>query len=812
MFKNYLKIAFRNLFKERLISLINIIGLSIGTAVVILIFLYVKNEWSFDRFHSNSKLIYRTWVKEHIKGELIFNSITPLLLGPELENNFPEIEKTVRYLIFNNLIQKENFLEEEEVHYVDSSFLQIFDFPLKLGEKDQVFSNLNQIVITEKIGKKYFGDTAPIGQSLSLQIGGEWTDFLVSGIIADPPENSSIQYEILAPIQNTFKIFGENTLRCWTCVFGETYVQIDPQVNVEELNSKIATFIDDRVSDFYGPGEYVVGLQPLSDIHLNNEIPQGIVAVSDARYPYILGSIALLIIILACINFTVLSIGRSVTRAKEVGVRKVTGATKWQLRIQFWSEAVLTTFLALAIGVLLSLVLLPSFNYLADRQLSFSFNITNILFCIGLAMIIGLLSSVYPALVLSGFAPIEAVKGISSKIGTDKHKILKTLIGFQFVLSIILVTCTLGMQKQMRFLQNKNLGYVTDELVIVPFGRFNQPLSDHWEEAIAVKERLKNDLLGKGVSNVLLSSHTFGTPGWLQVGFTDRNSNRFRQFRVQQIGYDYLEVMKIKLLSGRKFSKENITDKRGVIVNQAFIEAWELERPIGQPLPEPFTDFRIIGVSEDFNFASLHDPVGPLVMTTDFVPLINSASDHGIIDPPIPKFTFQLKGENLNEILADIENSWKKLVPGKQFSFQFMDEDLNQQYQSEQKLSSILGYATALAILIACLGLLGITTLTTAQKKKEIGMRKVLGASVANIVLILIRNFTAPVMIASVVAIPIAWYVMKEWLKDFAFRTNLSIWIFVIAALIILVISLITVSFQSVKAALMNPVDAIRQE
>lgn len=379
MLQNYVKIAWRNLVNGKLFSIINLTGLSIGTAVVIILLLFVKNEWSFDKFHSKSDQIHRTWVKEYFKGELIWNSVTPLLLGDELKNNFPEIKESTRYMSNTSLVKNGAFSESEKVFYVDPSFLTMFDFPLIKGKKEAALSQPSQIVITEKMGEKYFGNNAPIGQNISLQIDGEWVDFLISGIIEKAPINSSIQYDILIPFEYTNNFFGEGTRNCWTCVFGETYVQIDPNTNIENLHTKIASFMDDKNIGDYKSGEYVVGLQPLTDIHLNNDIPVGEVSVSDSRYPYILAWVALLILLLACINFTTLSVGRSLTRAKEVGVRKVTGATNWQLRAQFWSEAILTSGVALVIGLVLAQLLLPLFNSLAASQLVLEASLENIL-------------------------------------------------------------------------------------------------------------------------------------------------------------------------------------------------------------------------------------------------------------------------------------------------------------------------------------------------------------------------------------------------------------------------------------------------
>lgn len=812
MIKNYITVAIRNLIKNKLFSFINLLGLSIGTAVVILIMLYVKEEWTYDQFHTKSDHIYRAWVKEHFKGELIFNSVTPLILGDELKNSFPEIRETARFMNANALLKKGAFIEDEKVNYVDPALLKIFDFPLLKGKKENVFTTLREAVLTEEIAEKYFGDSAPIGQNLSMQVNGEWVDFLVSGIIEKAPGNSSLQFQILVPFENAFDFIGENGRNCWTCVYGETYVLLDTNANLENLKTKIAPFIDEKVKSSYQPGEYIVGLQPLTDIHLNNAIPTGIAVVSDARYPYILASVAFLILLLACINFTILSVGRSVNRSKEVGIRKVTGATKWQLRFQFWSEAIMMALFGLSLGLVLTKLLLPYFNTIADKQLSLDFNIWNFSFLIGLALITGLLSGIYPAMVLSGFNPIQAIKGVFSKIGNNKHRVLRTLVGFQFVLSIFLIICTFGMQKQLRFLQNKNLGFSKEQTLIVPYGGTGKGFSDTWQEALQIQERLKKELAGKGVQNILTSSHTFGTQGWAKLGYTDERLDKFRQFIAQQIDYEYLDIMEIEMKAGRKFSKGNTTDNKAAIVNEAFAKAWEINDLEGATMPEPFNDYKIIGISKDFNFASLHSSVEPLVMVTDVLPLMRTAPDHNFTDSPLPKFSFKIKSDNLVATIGNIQRAWKGVVPEETFNYTFMDDSIDQQYRSESRLSEILSIATGLAIIIACLGLFGIATLTISQRRKEIGVRKVLGASSADIVYMLNKRFTILIFIASLIATPFAWYFMNQWLSDFAYQTELGISVFLIAGLLTLLIAWLSVSFQSIKAALMNPVESLRNE
>ena len=813
MFRNYITTAFRNLRKGKIYSFINLAGLSIGTAVFILLALFVRDEWTFDQFHHNGDRIYRAWVKEHYNGEIFFNTVTPYILGQELRDNFPEIEQVARYTTMNAQVKKGNFSEAEQVHVVEPQFLKMFDFPLLRGKADQVLEGVHQVVVTEEMGQKYFGDPYPIGQTLTMQVGGEWTDFTVSGVVGKAPGNSSIKYDMLIPFENTKAYMSKGGMGSWTNVNVETYVLLNEGNEVGEMAAKVAPFVDEKVANSYKPGEYIIGFQPLTDIHLNNEYPTGFVQVSDARYPYILGGVALLILALACINFTTLAVGRSVSRAKEVGVRKATGATRGQLMMQFWSEAVLTAGVAVVIGIIIAEAALPFFNSLADKQLAITFAPQTLASVLGLILLTGLLSGLYPALVLSGFSPIQTLRGAISKMGNDKHVVLRGLVGFQFVLSILLIICTMVMVQQMHYLQNKNLGYDKDQVVVVPYNRAGVGLIKLNEEGSKVTDLLRNELAGKpGIVEVARSMHTFGTPGWLSIGYTEEATDHFRSFFINGMDGHFLDLMDIKLKEGRNFSKEMGADSNAVVINEAYAKAFGLENPVGQPLQKPFEKFTVIGLSPDFNFESLHNEVQPLCMAIDPIGLLRIASDVSSEDSPNPKISVKISGENIPAALSTLRMAWQKAAPEQPFSYTFLDESIGQQYQAENRLSQIIGLATALAIFIACLGLFGIATLTIAQRLKEIGVRKVLGASTGDIVFLLNKNFTVLVFIATLVALPLAWYAMSSWLDDFAYRIAVSPWTMGLGGLVALLLTWVTVGWQTLRAALGNPVESLRSE
>lgn len=811
MLRNYFKIAIRNLFKNKLYSFINLTCLSIGTSVVILLMLFVSKEWTFDQFHSKHERIYRAWVKEHTPDKVFFNTFTPYVLGQELRDNFPEIASLARYLTINAQIKKGNFSERENVHVVEPSFLKMFDFPLLQGHADRALTDLHSVVITPAMAEKYFGEPNPLGKTLTLQIADQWVDFTVTGLIQKAPENSSIQYDLLIPFDITKTFMSPGGMASWTNVNVETYVMLQKGDQASDFAAKIAPFIDGKVAGDYAAGKYVVGLQPLTDIHLNKDFPEGIVKVSDSRYPYILAGVALLILALACINFTTLAIGRSVSRAKEVGVRKATGAKRSQLMAQFWSEAVVTALLAVLIGLLMAQLALPAFNALIDKKLAIAYNLKTFAGLGILTLLMGLLAGGYPSLVLSAFSPIKSLRGALGNLGGNRHLVLRGLVGFQFVLSILLIICTLVMKQQMHFIQNTNLGYNKEQVVVLPYSRSGARLTDQWIEGKTVVDRLHNALNGKpGMGEVALSTHTFGTPGWMNLGYREQGTEQFRTFRANGVDEKFLTMYGIQLLEGRNFSNATQADQRAVIINETYAKAFGLS--VGQLMQEPFQDYTVIGIAKDFNFESLRSKVEPLLLATDPIGIVQKSSDISFDDSPTPKISVKIAGDNLQAAVATLRLAWKQAAPEQAFDYAFLDQNIDQLYRAESRLSNMISLAAGLAIFIACLGLFGIATLTIAQRTKEIGVRKVLGASTLEIVFLLNKNFSLLVLGATVLAIPMALYFLQNWLADFAYHIQIQWWIFVVAGLGALAITLLTVSYQSVRAALVNPVKSLKTE
>ncbi len=817
MFKNHLKLTFRHLFREKLYSVINIVGLSLGASVAILLFLFVKNEWSYDTFHADHEQIYRVWVREYVEGEEYFNTRTPFILGTELADNFPEVEKLVQFFNGNNLVRQGTFLEQEPTLVASPSFLEVFNFPLKAGLPAAALDEPTDVVLTEEMALKYFGEAAPIGETIDIQMGGDWRQFQVSGIIEAPPPNSSIDYHILLPLALVDELVGQRAQTSWTIVLSSTYVRLKEGTDPAALRAKVERHLLSMVPEGYGPGEYQVGFQPLTDIHLNNEYPPAYATVSDWRYPYIMGVIGLLVLLLAGINYVTLAVGRSVARAKEVGVRKVAGATRGQLMRQFWSEALLVAALSVGVGVLVAELALPAFNQLADQRLVIEYSVSTLLILTGLVLLIGLVAGAYPALVLSGFSPIRVLRGTVSKLGRDKNLVLRGLVGAQFVLSVGLIICTLVIREQMQYLQNKNLGYHESQQLILPYNdrpSNEKGLRDIYQEGVQKAELLEQELAGvEGVVSLTTSSHTFGTPGWTEVDYRDPATSQVREFNLLGMDERFIPTMDIQLTAGRNFSRNIGTDaEKGVIVNETFARRFGWEQYIDQPLPPPFDSYRLVGITEDFNYASLHTAVEPLMMVMDFFPIIRIISNVSYGDMPTPKITIRLDSEDLAGTVKEIKKAWAEVAPSQPFNFEFMDDALQAQYLSEQRLRKIVSAATVLAILIAALGLFGIATLTTARRTKEIGVRKVFGATELDIVLLLNRSFTWLVLGATLLAAPLSWYLMQQWLSDFEYQAGISPLLIAAAGLAALLIAWLAVSYQSLRAARRNPVEALRYE
>ncbi|MBZ9731144.1 ABC transporter permease [Salegentibacter sp. JZCK2] len=803
MIKNIIKVAFRYLVKHKGYTFINITGLAVGIAACILIALFVRSEWSFNKMHSQGDRIHRAWLQEHYQGEIFNNTATPIPLAPLLAANLPEVEAATRINEISAPIIHQGNTFNYAVTMVDSTLFRIFDFELLKGDIKNPFPTKNSIIISEETAKVFFGNTEPVGETLELVVGGENMLFTISGILEDIPYESSIRMEFIIPFSNAVHIWPEQTRTSgWTSVYGQTYVLLKQGADPAAVNSKIPAFMDPLVSQGYKPGEYIVTLQPLSDIHFNTALPEELTGASNPLYAYILATVGILILLIACVNFITLATGRSATRAMEVGVRKVMGAQKKQLIAQFFGESFLVTLMALITGILLAFLLLKSFNQMANREFVLGADPFMVIFCLFLLFFITLFAGGYPALVLSSFQPVKVLKG---NIKTSGMGIFgKSLIIGQFVASIVMIICTIIIGKQLNYLQSKDLGFGKEHVIIVPT---NRSIAEGNTLAAKYITELESNPKVVSASNSLFTMAEFG---WAQIGYQDDNG-AYRMLRFNAVDPNFIKTMGLQLVQGRGFMKDNPADSSGIVVNQALVQQYGWEDPLGKKLPGKYPQ-EIIGVVEDFHFESLHSPIQPAVMALGARPFFQLSSDVSMSYSASPRVSVKFREGNLEKHVAVLENTWKSVAGDQDFQFRFLDESLAAAYEQERRLGKIVQYASVLSIFIACLGLFGLATLVVARRRKEIGIRKVLGADVSTLVATLNKDFVIQILIASIIAFPLAWFMLNRWMRDFEYRIDIPFWVFAVAALIVMLVAMVTVSFQSIKAALSNPVKGLRSE
>jgi len=804
MLRNYLKVAVRYLLRYKEYTLINMLGLAVGITCCLLIMLFVRNEFSYDRFHKNADRLVRSWQHEKVEGQDFINVVNPLPMGPALQASFPEVESTCRIYDFSSMVQMGDRNFSEQIQMVDSTFFSMFDFKLKNGTANKVFEQPSSMVVTPDLAKKYFGTENAVGKTIQVQLGDNKQLFTVTAIADPAPNASSIKYGMLIPFSNAHQIFRERLFTSWTNIFGETYILLKQGVKVAELEKKLPQMVKQNLGEDYKEGAYTVHLQPITDIHLNNSLPSGNQPISNPKYSYILACVGVLILLVACVNFITLSIGRSTTRALEVGVRKVLGAERRQLIRQFWGEAFLLTVCSVVIGLLLSIVLLRPFNLLINQDLRFQFDLGFISFAILLIGFIALVAGIYPAIILSGFNPMEVMKG-QFAVMRGRGYLRHGLIVGQFVVSIAMIVCTLGIGKQMQYIRKMDLGYSRDQVIVVP-------TSKTIKEGTAMAALYREELLKHPeVEAVTASVFSLAETPWCNLGYTD-DHKLYRSFQFNRIDAHFIPALKMQLVAGRNFQEGNSADDYGsIIVNEALVKEYGWKDPIGQKLPGPY-DERVVGVVKDFNFQSLHTRVEPLVLALRHDSIMRHSQDVSFAVSPQPRVTIRMRGGSPLANQEILKKAWTVVAPNQEFEFSFLDDRIAAQYEAEQRTNSIVKLAAGLSIFIACMGLFGLVTLTVIKRAKEISIRKVLGASVGSIVGLLASYFVKLILVASLVAFPLAWWAIEKWLGDFAYQTTISWWLFAIAGFASLIIALLTVGFQALKAANANPVKNLRSE
>ncbi len=802
MFKNYLKITLRNLRRYKIFSFINIFGLSVGLACSVLILLFVHNELSYDSFHKNADRIYRLSLFEnYAKDNQHFNSITPGVLGPVLKSYYPEIEKTVRISLMSGKVKYESKTFSENYELVDPDFFEMFSFPLIKGNLSSVLKDPNSVVITKSYAEKYFGKDNPIGKTLTIQLDNKNENFLVTGVAKDVPDNSSIKFNILIPYMKIKEFFSERALNSLTVVFCETYVLLKPGVSGKEMESKMPSMIKSLQGNRFKKGAYNLLFQPIKDIHLDTSYPVGWEPISSPVYSYALSIIGLFILLIASINFVTLSIGKSVSRAAEVGIRKVVGAGRKQLIGQYWGESVTLVIISSVAGILIAELLLPIFNSLTGKHLSFVFSPQIILILIAIILLTGLLSGIYPAVVLSSFNPIQVLKG-KLKVGR-KSFLRQLLVGGQFAVSVILIAGTIAVFKQQEFVKNRDLGFNKENVLVIPTKLSSQ---ETFKTAQLFKNELSNN---KNIIDVSAAVTQMGGK-WSMIGFSLPDGT-YDRFYINVVDYDYLKTMGLKLIKGRDFSRNYATDyDNAVIVNEAFIKHFGLENDADGKMPGKFINNKIIGVVKDFNYESLHSKIKPAAIVLNYENILRAAQDMDSYGDP--RLLIRIKSGNIGSTLAEVKSTWEKLVPGITFNSNFLKDNIEKQYRTEEQLTAIISFSSILSILITCLGLFGLSILITVQKTKEIGIRRLLGATAVSIYSMLSREFLIIILAAQLVGIPVAWYLINKWLGEFVYRINVGVLIFLAAGVITVIIASITISFQAFKAANANPVDTLRYE
>jgi putative ABC transport system permease protein len=812
MFNNYLKVALRNFVKHRTYSSINLGGLGIAVAVCLLIGLFVRQEWTFDRFHAKADRIYRPWLYEKYESEEFISLETPHPLGPTLKSTYPEVEAVTHYMATNSTAKKGAEVFTERMHLVDPDFLRMFSFPLVQTTGPDPLNEPGSVVLTEEMARKYFGAENALGKRLEIRLDGDTLTlpFTVTAVARDWPQNSSFQFGFLLPYENAKRIRSPKTLTAaWHNIEPDTYVLLREGTDAQRLESKFPEMVHTVLGEKYKPGEYTVHLQALADIHLRRGVPEaagsGEVAEGEAQYSYILATIALFILTIACINFVTLSIGRSGGRAREVGVRKTMGAGRLQLLNQFWGEAVLLILMAVGVGVAATTLLLPAFNGLIGTRLALTLEPFTVLFLLGVVAVIGLVAGSYPALVLSAFRPVEVLKGKLSVKG-DTSLFRRSLVVVQFGLSVFLIVGTLVMNQQLSFIRNKSLGYRTGQTVVVEVPRSG-------EAGRQMTERFRNALQSrKEVESVSASAFPFAAGNWGEGGYTDKNKV-YREFRFNAVDEHFLPAYGVELVAGRNFDARNSADQfGGYIVNEAFVKAMGWKNPLHERIPGKFPDHRIIGVVKDFHFESLHGRVQPLLLAMRLDSMFKGLDNLGLNSPTRPDISVRLTAGDLPGRVALLASAWKAAVPNEPFAYSFLDQNVQDQYQLEERLGKLVTIASGLSIFIACLGLFGLATLAVARRTKEIGIRKVLGASEGQLVHLLSRDFLLLILLAMALAWPVAWYVMHGWLADFAYKIDLHMWVFAASGVIALLIAAFTLILQVLRAARANPVKSLRSE
>ena len=795
MIKHYLTIAVRNLRKHKAFSIINILGLSIGLTCCLLMAIYVEHELSYDHFQQKGSRIVRMVMDYRFEGsEPQKIAVTSTKVFPAFKRNFPEVESGVRMILRQRFITSGQNMITEPIMYADSTFFDLFSFKLLQGSTKDALSGLNKVILTQSAAKKYFGKANPVGKT--MQIGTNKDPYLVTGIIEDCPSNSQIKYSCLA----SFSSLGETQEESYWGANYITYLLLKNESDIPKLQAKIPAFMKKEMQ-LTGNNYFTFDLEPFYKIHLYSPYA-GFEPNNSITYIYIVAAVALLILMIACFTYINLSTARSMERAKEVGIRKVAGALKAQVFGQFIGESVILSVIALLLSLGFTYLLLPVFSKLAERTLSTTslFSLFTLLFSLAIIICISLLAGSYPAFILSRYQPVKVLKGAFKNTSSGLW-LRKSLIVFQFVISAFLIVSVFIITKQLRFIQSTKLGFDKDHVLVLPnddkvYAKLN-----------TIKTEFKRD------PDIISIASTVNDPTNIYGGYFIRNEvmgpEKGININATPVDEDFIKTAGLTIVAGSDFTAQDLKDATHgandsnvyhYILNETAAKqlGWTPQQAIGQKVYLGESRPGLVkAVVQDFHSTSMHEPINPVLLFNE---------------PWGTKLLVKVSGKNMPQTIAFMQEKWKMLVPHRPFDYHFLDEDYNALYKADMQLGKVLSIFTIIAVVLACLGLFGLSAYSIQQRTKEIGIRKVLGASVSGIVMLLSKEFIQLVIVSLLVAFPLAWWAMDKWLQDFAYRTDISWWIFAVAALVAIIIAFLTVSVRSIATALGNPVNSLRSE
>ncbi len=808
MIGNYLKIAVRTLLRNRIYTIINVLGLAIAVAACLLITTYLHFEFTWDTSFHDADRVYRVVTEDIPKGrDRRYSSTVTSLLAPELRKSVPGVESVVRIAETDALARINRQLVNLSSMSADSNVAEVFGLSMLSGNPKTVLEGLRSVMVSRSFAEKYFGRTNAMGQTFEIETDDSFDVFTINGVYRDLPINSTYRPDIIYPYEVDYSAIRKRLRDTWGMKWSETIVRLKPGVQpatveaaIEEMTSSLKVNTD----ELYKRAWY---LQPLRQIHIALKNPKGMPTTTEAIAALVLSGITLIILLIASINFTTLSLGRSTTRTKEVGMRKVLGANRSPLMTQFWVETGVLAFLAVIIGVLFAELSLPVFNSLADRNLTLQFSPVVLASLAVVWVVIVFLAGSYPALVISSFRPAQAFKG-DVKVG-GRSLLRRTLVFIQFSLSISLIALTMIMFRQMQFVSRTNLGFNGEQVAVLE--ALNM---DNTGQVLMNKMRglLSDD---PNVLSVSGAANDISSP-WFQVGWTDPDGKEWRGLKMNVIDPEWLNTLKIPILAGRNLDALSAHDStHAVLLNEKAVKLFGFDDPIGKPLPGYFDDLSVVGVFPDLHMEDLHEPIAPALLMLSLQGFFSKG--HGISLRgenwySLQRIFIRISPDNIPATMKTIEKTWSQIAPDLLYKYSFVDEDVEKAYREDHRWNSIITDSAGLAIVIALLGLFGLSTLEVSQRRKEIGIRKVLGASEGNIILLLTRQIILLVVGASIIAAPVAWLLGKRWLNEFAYRIDIGPGLLTLAGVLALLLAMITVGGLAWKASTTNPADSIRYE